>query len=96
MSDVKLTRSVPLSIIVAGLLQTTAIVWFVAQLDSQVVSNTQSIKERKVWMEKREVFESNITEQMIRLTMTVDQLNKSSEALNESVKKLTDQVQGLP
>ena len=96
MSDVKLTRSVPLSIIVVGVLQTIAVVWFVAHLDSQVAANTEDLSERKLWMEQRERFESDITHQMIRLSMTVEQLTNSSKELNESVKKLTDKVQSLP
>jgi hypothetical protein len=96
MTEVKLTKSVPLSIIVVGILQTVAVVWFVAQLDSQVAKNTESINDRKDWMEKRESFETDITEQMIRLSMTVEQLTTSSKELNDSVKKLTSQVQSLP
>jgi hypothetical protein len=96
MPDVKLTKSVPLSIIIAGLIQTTGIVWYVSQLDSQVGSNTADLEERKEWMVRRESFETDITHQMIRLTMTVEQLTSSSQELNESVKKLTDKVQSLP
>ena len=96
MSEVKLTRSVPLSIIVVGILQTVAVVWFVAHLDSQVAENTESLSDRKLWMEKRETFESDITRQMIRLSMTVELLTTSSKELNNSVKKLTDQVRSLP
>lgn len=96
MSEVKLTRSVPLSIIVVGILQTVAVVWFVAHLDSQVAENTESLSDRKLWMEKRETFESDITHQMIRLSMTVELLTTSSKELNNSVKKLTDQVRSLP
>jgi predicted component of type VI protein secretion system len=96
MSEVKLTRSVPLSIIVVGVLQTVAVVWFVAHLDSQVAENTESLSDRKLWMEKRETFESDITHQMIRLSMTVEQLTTSSKELNDSVKKLTSQVRSLP
>jgi len=96
MSEVKLTRSVPLSIIVVGILQTIAVVWFVAHLDSQVAANTEDLSDRKLWMEQRESFESDITRQMIRLSMTVEQLTNSSKELNESVKKLTNQVQSLP
>ena len=96
MSEVKLTRSVPLSIIVVGVLQTVAVVWFVAHLDSQVAANTESLSDRKIWMEQRETFESDITHQMIRLSMTVEQLTRSSKELNDSVKKLTDQVRSLP
>ena len=43
-------------------------------------------------MERRKTFESDITRQMIRLSMTVEQLAKTSDELNQSVKKLTERV----
>tara|TARA_R110000796_G_scaffold251769_1_gene383964 strand:- start:25783 stop:26073 length:291 start_codon:yes stop_codon:yes gene_type:complete len=95
MSEVKLTRSVPLSIIVVGALQTVAVIWFIAHLDSQVAANTESLADRKLWMEKRETFEIDITRQMIRLSMTVEQLTETSGELNASVKKLTERVSNL-
>jgi hypothetical protein len=92
MSEVKLTKSIPLSIIVGLLIQTGGMIWFMAHLDSRVSSNAEKLKERSDWMEKREDFETDITRQMIRLTMSVEQLTKTSDALNRSVKTLAEKV----
>jgi len=84
MSDVKLTRSIPLSIIIGLIMQTGAFIWFLSRLDSRVRQTSL--------MNDREAFEDDITAQMIRLTMTAEQLSKSSERLASTVDKLSSQV----
>lgn len=92
MSEVKLTKSIPLSIIVGLLIQTGGMIWFMAHLDSRVTSNSEKLEKREEWMEKREDFETDITRQMIRLTMSVEQLTKTTDQLNTSVKTLAGKV----
>jgi hypothetical protein len=92
MSEVKLTRSIPLSIILGLIVQTGAFIWFLSRLDSRVEANTEKINRQTSLMNDREAFEDDITAQMIRLTMTAEQLSKSSERLAATVDKLSSQV----
>ena len=92
MEEVKLARSIPLSILFAGLVHTGGIVWFAAILRADVSTNSAAIEGRKDWIARRELFESDITKQMIRLSVTTEQLAKTSDELNQSVKKLTERV----
>jgi hypothetical protein len=94
MSNVRLTSSIPLSIMVGLLIQTGAFIWFLSQLNSRVESNTTKIKERGEWMVDRERFEKDITSQMIRLTMTAEQLSLSSEKLAVTIEDLNVRMRG--
>ena len=88
MSDVKLTRSIPLSIILGLIVQTGAFIWFLSRLDARVEANTEKINLQTSMMHDREEFEQDITAQIIRLTMTAEQLAKSSEKLAGTVDRL--------
>jgi len=88
MSSVKLTRSIPLSIIFGLIAQTGAFIWFLSRLDSRVEANTEKINLQTSMMHDREEFEQDITAQIIRLTMTAEQLAKSSEKLAGTVDRL--------
>ena len=76
------------------LIQTGAFIWFLSQLNSRVESNTTKIKERGEWMVDRERFEKDITSQMIRLTMTAEQLSLSSEKLAVTIEDLNVRMRG--
>ena len=92
MSEVKTIKSIPLPVLLSGLIYTGGLVWFAAILRADVSSNSETIEERKEWIVRRELFESDITKQMIRLSVTTEQLVKTSDELNQSVKKLTERV----
>jgi len=92
MPEAKPAKSIPISAILAGIIHTGGIVWFAAILRADVSNNSAVIEGRKEWIVRRELFESDITKQMIRLSVTTEQLVKTSDELNESVKKLTERV----
>ena len=88
MSEVKLTKSVPLSIILGLLLQAGCLIWYMSRLDGRVSANENKLNDRKEWMASREDFEKTIANQMIRLTMSIDHLTESTKELKSEVKEL--------
>ena len=60
----------------------------IKQMLPSIQNHTMELKERKEWMVKREDFETDITRQMIRMTMSVDQFVKSTDELKAEVRHL--------
>jgi len=88
MSEVKLTKSVPLAIIIGLLVQAGGLIWYMSSLDSRVSANEEKLSDRKEWMVSREKFEREIATKMTRLTMSIDHLAITTEELKSEVKEL--------
>jgi len=81
-----LSKSVPLTLILAIVLQTIALVWYVSSLDNAVSNNTKDILRQEV---RLEALEKMVQQQ----ALTLVRMDENIKAIRDSVERMADRTQ---
>ena len=79
-----LSKSVPISIILAILMQTIALVWYVSSLDSNVEANTREIARHELRLMELEKLTQSQAVMLGRIDENINSIRKSVEAMMRS------------
>jgi CII-binding regulator of phage lambda lysogenization HflD len=79
-----LSKSVPISFILAILMQTIALVWYVSSLDSNVESNTREIARHELRLMELEKLTQSQAVMLGRIDENINSIRKSVEAMMRS------------
>jgi CII-binding regulator of phage lambda lysogenization HflD len=79
-----LSKSVPISFILAILMQTLALVWYVSSLDSNVEANTREIARHELRLMELEKLTQSQAVMLGRIDENINSIRKSVEAMMRS------------
>jgi CII-binding regulator of phage lambda lysogenization HflD len=79
-----LSKSVPISFILAILMQTIALVWYVSSLDSNVEANTREIARHELRLMELEKLTQSQAVMLGRIDENINSIRKSVEAMMRS------------
>jgi len=79
-----LSKSVPISFILAILMQTIALVWYVSNLDSNVEANTREIARHELRLMELEKLTQAQAVMLGRIDENINSIRKSVEAMMRS------------
>jgi len=79
-----LSKSVPISFILAILMQTIALVWYVSSLDSNVEANTREIARHELRLMELEKLTQAQAVMLGRIDENINSIRKSVEAMMRS------------
>jgi CII-binding regulator of phage lambda lysogenization HflD len=79
-----LSKSVPISFILAILMQTIALVWYVSNLDSNVEANTREIARHELRLMELEKLTQSQAVMLGRIDENINSIRKSVEAMMRS------------
>jgi len=79
-----LSKSVPISFILAILMQTIALVWYVSSLDSNVEANTRGIARHELRLMELEKLTQSQAVMLGRIDENINSIRKSVESMMRS------------
>jgi CII-binding regulator of phage lambda lysogenization HflD len=79
-----LSKSVPISFILAILMQTIALVWYVSSLDSNVEANTREIARHELRLMELEKLTQSQAVMLGRIDENINSIRKSVESMMRS------------
>jgi len=79
-----LSKSVPISFILAIVMQTLALVWYVSSLDSNVEANTREIARHELRLMELEKLTQSQAVMLGRIDENINSIRKSVEAMMRS------------
>jgi len=79
-----LSKSVPISFILAIVMQTIALVWYVSSLDSNVEANTREIARHELRLMELEKLTQSQAVMLGRIDENINSIRKSVEAMMRS------------
>jgi len=79
-----LSKSVPISFILAILMQTIALVWYVSNLDSNVEANTREIARHELRLMELEKLTQSQAVMLGRIDENINSIRKSVESMMRS------------
>ena len=79
--DWHLSKSVPISFILAIVMQTLALVWYVSSLDSNVEANTREIARHELRLMELEKLTQSQAVMLGRIDENINSIRKSVEAM---------------
>ena len=79
-----LSKSVPISFILAIVMQTIALVWYVSSLDSNVENNTREIARHELRLMELEKLTQSQAVMLGRIDENINSIRKSVEAMMRS------------
>jgi len=79
-----LSKSVPISFILAIVMQTVSLVWYVSSLDSNVESNTREIARHELRLMELEKLTQSQAVMLGRIDENINSIRKSVEAMMRS------------
>jgi CII-binding regulator of phage lambda lysogenization HflD len=82
--DWHLSKSVPISFILAIIMQTIALVWYVSSLDSNVEANTREIARHELRLMELEKLTQAQAVMLGRIDENINSIRKSVEAMMRS------------
>jgi CII-binding regulator of phage lambda lysogenization HflD len=82
--DWHLSKSVPISFILAIIMQTIALVWYVSSLDSNVEANTREIARHELRLMELEKLTQSQAVMLGRIDENINSIRKSVEAMMRS------------
>lgn len=82
--DWHLSKSVPISFILAIVMQTLALVWYVSSLDSNVEANTREIARHELRLMELEKLTQSQAVMLGRIDENINSIRKSVEAMMRS------------